>query len=171
LIYKGYPYPLGSFNNQRSFTSIGNLNYIIEQLIENNILSGIYQIADNEPVSTNEIISLMADVLGRKPKIWNFPVGLIKTTARIGDFLSLPFNSERLKKLTENYVVSNQKITKTLGISLPISAIDGLITTLTSFQSNYTERIMRSNENYVPTDQQVIPTFEVSVPISAKHAS
>jgi nucleoside-diphosphate-sugar epimerase len=171
LIYKGYPYPLGSFNNQRSFTSIGNLNYIIEQLIENNILSGIYQIADNEPVSTNEIISLMADVLGRKPKIWNFPVGLIKTTARIGDFLSLPFNSERLKKLTENYVVSNQKITNTLGISLPISAIDGLITTLTSFQSNYSERIMRSNENYVPTDQQVIPTFEVSVPISAKHAS
>jgi nucleoside-diphosphate-sugar epimerase len=139
LIRKGYPYPLGSFNNRRSFTSIENLNYIIEQLVEKDIQSGIYQIADNESLSTNEIISLMAEVQGQKPKIWNFPVGLIWILTRIGDMLSLSFNSERIKKLTENYVVSNQKITDALGVSLPISAKDGLRATLTSFQSNSTE--------------------------------
>jgi hypothetical protein len=30
--------------------------------------------------------------------------------AKLGTILRLPLNSERLRKLTENYVVSNQKI-------------------------------------------------------------
>lgn len=136
LINSGLPYPLGSFNNQRSFTSIGNLNYIIEQLIEKDIQSGVYQVADSETLSSVEIVALITDALGRKPKIWNFPTGLIKMAARIGDFFSLPFNSEKLKKLTENYVVSNKKLTDSLEVSLPISARDGLKSTLTSFQSN-----------------------------------
>jgi len=139
IISKGYPYPLGLFNNQRSFTSIENLNFIIEKLIEKDIQSGIYQIADSESISTNDLITSMAKVLGKKPKIWNFPIRLIKAFARIGDLLALPINSERLKKLTENYVVSNKKITDTLEISLPISAKQGLITTFASFQSNRTD--------------------------------
>jgi len=139
IISKGYPYPLGLFNNQRSFTSIENLNFIIEKLIEKDIKSGIYQIADSESISTNDLIISMAKVLGKKPKIWNFPIRLIKVFARIGDLLALPINSERLKKLTENYVVSNKKITDTLEISLPISARQGLITTFASFQSNHTD--------------------------------
>jgi len=136
LINNGFPYPLGSFNNQRSFTSIENLGYIIEQLIEKDIRSGIYQVADSETLSSIEIVSLITEALGRKPKIWNFPVALVKVSARLGDFFSLPFNSEKLKKLTENYVVSNKKLTETLEVSLPISARDGLKSTLTSFQSN-----------------------------------
>lgn len=136
LISSGFPYPLGSFNNQRSFTSIENLNFIIGKLIEKDIQSGIYQIADSESLSTNDIITLMSNVLGQKPKIWNFPIKLIKVFARVGDLLSLPINSERLKKLTENYVVSNKKITDTLEISLPVSAKQGLITTFACFQSN-----------------------------------
>jgi len=136
LIKSGFPYPLGSFNNQRSFTSIGNLNYIVEQLVEKDVQSGVYQVADSETLSSVEIVALITDALGRKPKIWNFPIGLIKMSARIGDFLSLPFNSEKLKKLTENYIVSNKKLTDTLNVSLPISAREGLKSTLTSFQSN-----------------------------------
>lgn len=133
LIYKGIPYPLGAFKNQRSFTSIGNLNYIIEQLIEKKIQSGIYQIADNETLSTNEIIRLIGSTIGRKPRIWNLPVSSIMVAAKLGDFFSLPFNSEKVKKLTENYIVSNKKITDSLEISLPISAYAGLKQTLTSF--------------------------------------
>lgn len=136
IISKGYPYPFGSFSNQRSFTSIENLNFIIEKLTETDIQSGIYQVADSETLSTIELIALMADVLGQKPKIWNFPIRLVKALSRIGDILSLPINSEILKKLTENYVVSNKKITDALGVSLPISAKQGLKTTIASFRSN-----------------------------------
>ena len=134
MISKGIPYPLGAFSNKRSYTSIGNLNYIIEQLLQKDIDSGIYQIADSESLSTNEIITLIAKLSNQKSKIWKIPKSWIKITARLGDFLFLPFNSERLKKLTENYVVSNKKITDALAISLPISAREGLIATVESFQ-------------------------------------
>ena len=45
-----------------------------------------------------------------------------------------PLNPERLRKLTENYVSSNEKIKKALGISrMPVSAREGLRRTLESF--------------------------------------
>ena len=133
LVSKGIPYPLGAFLNQRSFTSIDNLNFIIEQLLQKNIQSGIYQVADSESLSTNELIELIALSIDKKSKIWNLPVSLIKIAAQIGNILPLPLNSEKLKKLTENYVVSNKKIIDSLQVSLPISAKDGMKITLNSF--------------------------------------
>lgn len=37
--------------------------------------------------------------------------------AKTGDIFHLPFNSERLQKLTESYVVSNQKLLKALNVN------------------------------------------------------
>lgn len=136
LISKGLPYPLGSFSNQRSFTSIGNINFVINQFIERDIEPGVYQIADKESISTYEIIELIGEATLRKPKIWNIPAPLIVGFARMGNFLSLPLNSEVLKKLTENYQVSNQKLVKALGVELPVHAREGLKLTLNSLNPN-----------------------------------
>ena len=55
--------------------------------------------------------------------------------AKVGDALHLPLNTERLGKLTENYISSNAKIKKALGIEkLPVSAREGLKVTLESFK-------------------------------------
>jgi hypothetical protein len=55
--------------------------------------------------------------------------------AKIGDLLYLPLNSEKLQKLTESYVVSNEKIKKALKIDkLPISASEGILKTIHSFK-------------------------------------
>jgi hypothetical protein len=54
----------------------------------------------------------------------------------MGDYLKLPLNSERLQKLTESYVVSNEKIKTAIGKPLPVSSKDGLLTTFKSFSSN-----------------------------------
>ena len=60
---------------------------------------------------------------------------MISLLARTGDIIHLPLNSERLKKLTESYVVSNQKIKKALGIEkMPVSAAEGMKKTFESFQ-------------------------------------
>jgi len=118
LVQKGSPWPLGAFENKRSFTSIDNLTFIIDQIIEKDIDPGIYQVADDEALSTNELIQLIATAQNRKSIIWKIPKKLIKFSAKIGDYLHLPLNSERLKKLTESYVVSNQKIKKALGIEI-----------------------------------------------------
>ncbi|MGV8964537.1 MAG: NAD-dependent epimerase/dehydratase family protein, partial [Candidatus Saccharimonadaceae bacterium] len=117
VVKKGFPYPLASFENKRSFLSISNLNLIIEKIIKNDgISSGVYNVSDDIPLSTNEVIEIIADAAGLQPKLWKVPSGLISFIAKIGDHLHLPLNSERLKKLTESYVVSNAKLKKALNL-------------------------------------------------------
>ncbi len=137
LISKGLPWPLGAFDNKRSFCSINNLCFIIKELIEReDIPSGVYNVADNVPLSTNDVIKMIAESKGKKARILNINKSLIKLLARVGDFLILPLNSERLQKLTESYVVSNEKIKAALGKPLPVSSKEGLMRTFKSFADN-----------------------------------
>jgi len=73
--------------------------------------------------------------MGRKAQIGYLPKKLMNGLAWMGGKLHLPLNPERLRKLTENYVVSNAKIKAALGIeSMPITAREGLRRTIKSFQ-------------------------------------
>jgi hypothetical protein len=91
-------------------------------------------VADDGALSTNELIGLIAEAEGRKARILRFPAGPIRAAARVGDVFQLSLNTERLKKLTESYVVSNQKIKSALSIeSLPLTVEAGLKKTLASF--------------------------------------
>lgn len=135
LVSKNLPWPLGAFDNLRSFCSIDNLLFIIKELIESEeILSGVYNVADDEPLSTNSIISLIALSQDRKAKIWKLPKSFIFVLAKLGDVFRLPLNNERLQKLTESYVVSNKKLILAIGKSLPVSSKVGLMKTLKSFK-------------------------------------
>lgn len=136
VISKRMPWPLGSFENRRTFTSIDNLSFVIKKLLITNVESGIYNMADDAALSTNELIKVMCKAMGKKCHIWKLPKGMIKFGARIGDIIHLPLNTFRLDKLTENYVVSNDKIKRALNIeSMPIDARVGLIKTIQSFQN------------------------------------
>ena len=54
--------------------------------------------------------------------------------ARIGGWLHLPLNPLRMQKLKENYVSSNAKIKKALGIKrFPVDAREGLKKTIVCF--------------------------------------
>ncbi len=135
VVKKGIPWPLGAFENKRTFTSIDNLKYIIQGLLERDVESGIYNINDDEAVSTNELIEIICSAMGKKAHIWRIPCGLMESVAELGGTLHLPLNPERLQKLTENYVSSNAKIKKALGIDkLPVRAKDGLTMTIKSFE-------------------------------------
>lgn len=137
LVSKGIPWPLGAFENMRSFCSIDNLIYIIKELIEReDIPSGVYNVADDEPLSTNDVISILAESQNKKAKIWKVSKVLIQSLAKLGDLLRLPLTTERLQKLTESYVVSNQKIKSAIGKNLEVSARDGLLKTFNSFHTN-----------------------------------
>lgn len=135
LVAKGLPWPLGAFENQRSFLSIENLCFVIKELLENDgIPSGVYNVADDVSLSTNELIQLLGESLGKSVSIWNWSQNVISSLAKIGDVLPLPLNSERLQKLTESYVVSNQKIVQAIGKPLPKSSANGLRLTFKSFR-------------------------------------
>jgi nucleoside-diphosphate-sugar epimerase len=137
VVRRGIPWPLGAFSNHRSFCSIDNLVFVIQELIDRkDIPSGIYQVADDESLSTNELIQLMAQSAGKQASIWNLPKAIISRMAQLGDWIHLPLNSERLTKLTESYVVSNEKITHAIGKKMPLSSREGILKTLTSFSQS-----------------------------------
>ena len=133
-------WPLASFKNKRSLCSVGNFCFVIDEILSNNkIESGIYNIADDDPISTNEIVMLIARSLKIKLFYYKFPKIFIKALGHFGDLLNLNFNTEKLMKLTENYLVSNKKITNAIGRNLPLSTIDGLLITFDWLRNNKNE--------------------------------
>lgn len=136
LVSKRIPWVLGSFQNKRSYCSIDNLLFIINELIKNNTIpSGVYNVADDQYLSTNEIVSLISNSNHQKPIIFNLSPFIVKFIAKIGDIIPLPLNSERLKKLTESYMVSNEKIKKYIKKELPLTSKKGIVITLKSFKN------------------------------------
>ena len=134
VLKKGIPWPLGDFENKRSFTSIDNLCYVVEGLLTKDVANGIYHMGDDEALSTNELIALMCEAMGKEPHIWKMNRKMMEGCAGLGTLLHLPLNTERLRKLTENYVVSNEKIKLALGIDrMPVRAADGIMKTIRSF--------------------------------------
>lgn len=135
VVKKGIPWPLGAFENRRTFTSVENICFAVNGVLTKDVPSGIYNMGDDEALSTNELIEEICKSLGKKAHIWKLPKGLMNGVAKVGDALHLPLNSERLRKLTENYISSNEKIKKALGVEkMPVDARTGLQVTLNSFK-------------------------------------
>lgn len=135
VVKKGIPWPLGAFENRRTFTSIENICFAVNGVLTKNVPSGIYNMGDDEALSTNELIEEICKSLGKKAHIWKLPKGLMYGAAKVGGALHLPLDPERLRKLTEDYVSSNAKIKKALGVEkMPVDAREGLKQTLLSFK-------------------------------------
>ena len=135
VVKKGIPWPLGAFENRRTFTSVENVCFAVNGLLTKDVPSGIYNLGDDEALSTNELIEEICKSLGKKAHIWKLPKGMMTCLAEIGGVLHLPLNPERLRKLTENYMSSNAKIKKALGVDkMPVDARAGLRRTLESFK-------------------------------------
>ena len=136
IIQKNIPYPLGAYENKRSFLTGANLCFIIHELLTRNITPGVYHLADDQAISTKQLVQIIAEQIGKKSKIMNFPKFMILIIAKFGDFLKLPLNTNRLDKLTQNYEVSNEKIKMAIQKEFPFSTIEGLKNTLASFNND-----------------------------------
>lgn len=135
VVRKGIPWPLGAFENRRTFTSVENICFAVNGVLTKDVPSGIYNMGDDDALSTNELIEEICKSLGKHAHIWRLPKGLMNGVAKIGGALHLPLNPERLRKLTENYISSNVKIKKALGVGkMPVDARTGLQATLKSFK-------------------------------------
>lgn len=137
VVRKGIPYPLGAFENKRTFTSVENICFAVNGVLTRDVPSGIYNMGDDEALSTNELIEEICRSLGKRAHIWHLPKGLMNGVAKLGGALHLPLNPERLRKLTEDYISSNEKIKKALGVEkMPVDARAGLQRTLESFKQD-----------------------------------
>lgn len=136
LLYKlvslGIPYPVGAYNNKRSFVSIENLCFIIKEIIQQEIEPGLYHVADDNPTYTHDLVKMIAETTGKKGRTWDVSPRVLNAFAKIGNVIPFFINEHRLNKLTGDFIVSNSKIKKALGKPLPIQADEGLIKTLKS---------------------------------------
>ena len=135
VVRKGIPWPLAAWENRRSFTSVANACAVVEALCgAARAPYQVFALCDDEAVSTNRLIALIAEAMGKKARLWRLPKGLMRFVAHVGDVLHLPLNTERLGKLVEDNVVDNAPLLRALGWeSMPVRAEDGLRSTLRSF--------------------------------------
>ncbi|ANH61077.1 NAD-dependent epimerase/dehydratase family protein [Dokdonia donghaensis] len=134
VVSKGIPYPLGAFDNKRSFVSINTITHVIDELLKRLPDSGVFNLADDYAISTNDLIRVMALAISKKPKVLAINKSFLRFIAGMGTLLQLPFNKERLQKLTESYEVSNSKIKTVLKINKPFDTKAGLTATIKSFK-------------------------------------
>lgn len=136
FVKRGIPYPFAAYSNSKSLLSINNLIFVVNHIVSNPYFkSGIYNVSDSEIVSTNQIIEIIGEVLGKKPKMLNIPKKIIDVIGKIGSKLHLPVNSNKIGKLTSNYIVSNQKLLNEMKCSLPFSSVNELKKTFQSFKN------------------------------------
>ena len=115
----GLPYPFEAFENKRSYLSVNNLNFILAKVFKGDYSSFTLNIANEDAISTKELISLIYKALNEKPSKINFPETVIKLISLIGDLIPIPLNTEKLKKITSSFVVDTGEMTKVLGFNLP----------------------------------------------------
>ena len=108
--------PFGNIDNRRSIVYIGNICYLIDELIIQE-KDGVFLASDDEPLSTTRLIKLIAQNLDKK-------VYLIK----------IPFFQSLLKvvkpsfhkRLFESLEVDNSKTKEILNLTNPYSVEDGI---------------------------------------------
>ena len=134
LVRKGLPFPFAGARNKRSFLSIGNLNFVIAKLITQPVASGRYLVADSDPLSTVEVISIAEEILGKRISKWALNEKSINLVARMFSKVGITALGQVVDKLCGSMVVSNAKILDAIQSELPISSKQGLAATFQSMR-------------------------------------
>jgi len=126
LLSKDIPFPLGAFQNQRSFLYIENLCFAFRYILESKVDPGVYNLADPNAISTVDLVTYLKNCLRSSSPIWKVPKPFIRLLAAVGDVLPIPLNSSRLEKLTENYPVDSSLIARQWGSPWPFTTEQGI---------------------------------------------
>jgi len=137
-VKKGLPYIFGSFECRRSFTSLDNLHFVLAQMLENDVPGGVYHLTDDGSVTSKEFYKLIGQALGKKARIWRLGKGVFKRVAMVLGWFHGYFDNFEYRKLSLNFVASNRKLKKVLGIeAMPFPLQEGLVKSV----KEYAERL------------------------------
>lgn len=132
----GAPYFYQTLENQRSFISVENLCFILNELISNNVEEGLYHLADDSPTKTIDLLQTISDVSGMKIRRIKIPRFVLNLLSKVGEYLPIPFDESKYVKLTSDFIVDNSKIKQAIDKPLPISAREGIRHTIESFKNS-----------------------------------
>lgn len=83
LVKSGIPLPFGLVGNRRSMLAISNLSHWVTQAVCDQRRENVTALmSDPEPISTQALVTHIAEGIGRKPRLIPVPVGLMTGVAR-----------------------------------------------------------------------------------------
>jgi UDP-glucose 4-epimerase len=117
LLKYGVPLPFGRVRNARSMIYIENLVSAVLALIEaapRLPSRRVFYVADDRPISTPELLSVLGSGLGRPARLIAVPVSALIAAAKVGDRINrlspFPFTSDVLEKLIGSLVVDDSAL-------------------------------------------------------------
>jgi nucleoside-diphosphate-sugar epimerase len=104
-VARGVPLPLAGIRNRRSLVCVDNLAAAIIACIESPAAVGrTYNVTDGAPVSTPELVRAIAAALGRPPRLFSIPPGLLEACG------ALLGRAEMVKRLTRSLELDDSAI-------------------------------------------------------------
>ena len=120
----GVPLPLALARNRRSLIYLDNLTSAIATCLTHSAAAGkTYLVSDGEDVSTAELISRIAQALGKPSKLWPCPLGLIELAGM------LTSKSDEIARLLGSLCIDSSKIRSELDWTPPYTLEQGLAET------------------------------------------
>lgn len=127
-------WPFVSIKNKRSYCYIGNLFFSINEIIENNVIkSGIYNISDNDPISTTDLIKIFSNYTNRKIFYLEIPLIFFDISLYISKTFNLNYFINYYNKMFKHNIVDNTYLLKSLNKQLPYTVDEGFKETFKHF--------------------------------------
>ncbi len=128
LIDKFRILPFNKIDNKRSMVYIGNLVALLNTIIERQA-SGIFIAGDNAPVSTTELVSLIAKELKKPYYLFKLPKPFLKTLELV--------KPELVNRLFGSLVLDSTNTFHTLNFTPPYSTKEGIAEMIKWYKSQY----------------------------------
>lgn len=129
-VNRGFPFPLAAIRNRRSVVYVGNVVAALGAAVELRAHAPLpLFIADHGPVSTPELVRLIASALGKHVLLVPVPPNVLRVAARTAARIAptragaLP---EAVGRLTSSLVVNPSAANRLLGLELPFSTQAGI---------------------------------------------
>jgi nucleoside-diphosphate-sugar epimerase len=134
---KIFPWFYGALDAKHSFCHIDNLTEIIYRITENpEFASGIYNVADEEPIDSIQFVNWMAEVLEKKISIYKVPKGLLNFVAKMGNVFQWNFNTQKLFEKSQTRIVNCNKIKDALQLEkMPVNTQAAVLKTIEYYNS------------------------------------
>jgi nucleoside-diphosphate-sugar epimerase len=122
---RGIPLPLGAVANKRSMIYIGNLAHFVHTCLQHpNAGGAAYHVADQEALSTKDLLGAVAKLLGKPLRLLSVPMPLLKLGARVVG------HEEDLQRLIASFVLNTDRARRSLGWAPIYTSEQGLRETI-----------------------------------------
>jgi nucleoside-diphosphate-sugar epimerase len=124
LVDREWPLPLGAVNNSRSLVSVWNLVDVLTHVVTNPVAVGrTWMVRDPEDLSTPDLISRIAAIMGRRVRLLPVPVAALRLIGRLS-------GREEIGRLCGSLTVDIEPTRSLLGWSAPWTVDESLARTV-----------------------------------------